>query len=193
MTTQPEMPLPNEDHPLACPQCRRVDLVRKVSSIVEQETVTGTTNTRGSTLGVGAVGGQLAVGGASTVNTGEHFSQSALAQKLSLPNKPELTAPKLTKYFQVCAVIAALLVIGILTSIGDKSHIPVGVWAVLIVLILAGIGAKLGIPEATKRDEKNWSDWNGQWDAWQKSFYCSRCDGVFRPGDTTLRSPQGSW
>ncbi len=170
-----------QPNPLACPLCRQIDMVQKVSAIVDA----GTFNTShiGPVIGTGYTFGQ---GGGITTVTGfaqmRGTSQSALSQRLALPR------PHFSNYYRSTArslfllgLIPIVLIAFLAPFLGFGAGLPILVVVVFIwfaALIMVAMMQRVKAREALPA-------WQRAYPLWQRLYYCARCDGVFIPGGRT--------
>lgn len=164
---------------LACPNCRQVDQVRKVSALVAEGTRQTTT----------------IIEHRRSVSVGEAFSTTTLATRLARPSAPNRSGCGMVAGFAagtVGLIIAAVFgcILGLAVS---GSLRPGGAW--IFVLPLAGaiiLPALLFVVGrfVTDRFGHGPSQADLRWlrahQRWEQLFYCGRCDGVFIPGDIGL-------
>lgn len=159
---------------LNCPKCKSEN-TQKITAIVDS----GTTHSRGKTtsVGVGSVGGRMAVG--SSTGTTNTTHKTALAQKFPTPSKrPEGYIVK----FVFGTLLVGSLGYFLLTSITNTHG---GLFSIILGLIAYGVTGKFLLQFL-----KNKSDANKAYNetvypqeqrAWDNGFYCHRCENVFVP------------
>jgi len=141
---------------LTCPKCKSEN-TQKLSAIV----ATGTSHSTSHSVGAagGTVGGQAAFG--TTSSTTNTVTRSALAQKLSAPAKKK----------------TILVIVGF----AFLALIVWGMFGKFLGLLAAGGVGYLGFIIYTKNVAYNTAVWPGLFEEWDRSFYCHRCETVFKP------------
>jgi hypothetical protein len=140
---------------LTCPKCQSEN-TQKLSAIVASGT------SQSQSVSVGSYGGT--VGGAAqfgtTSSTTNTTTQSVLAKKLAAPSKKK--------------TILVLVGFGFLILLS---------WGMfgkkLGTLVAAGLGY-WGFTIYTKNVAYNATIWPGLFDEWSQSFYCHRCENIFK-------------
>jgi hypothetical protein len=141
---------------LTCPKCQSEN-TQKLSAIVASGT------SQSQSVSVGSYGGT--VGGAAqfgtTSSTTNTTTQSVLAKKLSAPAK------KKTILVLVGFGFLALIALGMFSSklLGIPVAAGVGYWGFMIY---------------TKNVAYNATVWPGLFEEWSQSFYCHRCENIFK-------------
>ena len=176
--------------PPVCPSCRRIDQVRKVSSIVTEGT---------ARVGYSDVLGTLA-------GSGSAVYQTALSQRLAPPARPEEKTKKQpasleTRQFGKIIMFGLVGLLGLWLAVFKPVDNVVCVatgwfFALLVVfwfilLIIGEINGKHYATNITRREissdkleadrdyEIVWAPYYRAVSKWNESFYCYRCDGVF--------------
>jgi hypothetical protein len=149
---------------LNCPQCAS-DQTQKITAIVSS----GTTHSVGRTnsMGVGSVGGKLAVGSSS--GTTRSTSTSELAKKLAAPLKKS----------------EALIVPFVLIMV-FFGWIPIAMMGFFGYLVAGGLGYWLYTSLKKKSDAAklhNNTVFQDEFLTWDKGFYCHRCEHSFVPSE----------
>lgn len=140
---------------LTCPKCKSEN-TQKLSAIVDS----GTSHSQSHSVGSagGTVGGRAAFGvTSSTTNT---KTQSVLAKKLAAPTKKS----------------TIMLLIGF----GFLALIVWGIFGKFLGLLLAGGVGYLGWTLFQKHSAYNANVYPGLYESWNQSFYCHRCECVFK-------------
>jgi len=141
---------------LTCPKCKSEN-TQKLSAIVASGT------SQSQSVSVGSYGGT--VGGAAqfgtTSSTTNTTTQSVLAKKLAAPAK------KKTILVLVGFGFLALIALGMFSS------------KLLGIPVAAGVGY-WGFSIYTKNVAYNATIWPGLFDDWNQSFYCHRCENIFK-------------
>jgi hypothetical protein len=142
---------------LLCPQCGQIDKVEKVSSVMLQHTL--------------------------TTSTGP--AQTNIASLLRPPVKASKPVPEqnYVRYGVLAIALIFLIVLGCATFVS-------GGWPLTLVifLVMAPIVAFLFLRKETNSPElfAEEAAYQAASEYWQKIFHCTRCDGVFVPGDHKL-------
>jgi len=172
-----------------CPNCGRLDAVRKVSAVYDE----GTSKSRysGSTAGLSFGGGGTTTSIGAVSLSG--FSQSQLSMRMAPPAAPRRTRwgclPLLGCALSVCGIVTALALFSALgISVTGNNRFPwpaadnIPIFAIsllltaclLVLLWRRGATRKREYDQATKQHLQLIVMW--QW-----LLYCGRCDGVFFP------------
>jgi len=142
-----------------CPQCKSTN-VQRASLIFKQGT--SSIQLMSTSLGLGAGGGHLAVGGAETATSGRQ--QSLLAQQLAPPKKKDQAGGGC-----LLTIGAALLIFGFLG--GEHVMIP---------LLVIGVPLAVGGFWAMQRASAfNKDEYPRRVATWERSFLCLRCGHSF--------------
>lgn len=148
---------------LNCPKCAS-EQTQKITAIVSS----GTTHSVGRTnsVGVGSVGGKLAVGSSS--GTTRSTSTSELAKTLAAPTKK-----------------SDALIVPFVLVMGFFGWIPVAVMGFFMgLLVSGGLGYWLFTSMKKKADaakQYNTEVFPGLYQSWETGFYCHRCEHSFVP------------
>ena len=141
---------------LTCPKCKSEN-TQKLSAIVDSGTSRSTSHSVGAVGGT--VGGSAAFG--TTSSTTNTLTQSNLAKRLSAPAK------KKTILVLVGFAFLMLLAWGMFGKfLGTLAAGGLGYWGFIIY---------------TKNVAYNTVVWPGLFEQWNQSFYCHRCETVFKP------------
>lgn len=141
---------------LTCPKCKS-DNTQKLSAVV----ASGTSHSQSVSVGSygGTAGGAAQFG--TTSSTTNTTTQSVLAKKLAAPSK------KKTILVLVGFAFLMLLAWGMFGKLlGTLAAAGLGYW---------------GFTIYTKNVAYNATVWPGLFDSWNQSFYCHRCENVFKP------------
>jgi hypothetical protein len=153
------MTIPQHD-PFACPNCHRIEMVQKVSAIVDAGTLVGT--------GFGA--------GFSSMGR----TQSVLSKRLSLPKPHRLDYVKPTAIPFLIGWGICFFAVSIFLLIQENAEDAViGMGIVFLLLLPGSLGAYLVQRALAARAMPAWER---AYPTWQRLYYCARCDGVFLPG-----------
>jgi hypothetical protein len=140
---------------LTCPQCKSEN-TQKLSAIV----TSGTSHSQSVSVGSvgGTVGGSPAFG--TTSSSTNTTTQSALAKKLAAPARKKT--------------------ILVLVGFGFLMLLAWGMFGkILGTLAAAGLGY-WGFVLYTKNVASNATVWPGLFEEWNQSFYCHRCENIFK-------------
>jgi hypothetical protein len=140
---------------LTCPQCKSEN-TQKLSAIVAG----GTSHSQSVSVGSvgGTVGGSPAFG--TTSSSTNTTTQSALAKKLAAPARKKT--------------------ILVLVGFGFLMLLAWGMFGkILGTLAAAGLGY-WGFVLYTKNVAYNATVWHGLFEDWNQSFYCHRCENIFK-------------
>lgn len=159
---------------LTCPKCRSEN-TQKITAIVDS----GTTHSRGTTtsVGVGSVGGRLAVG--SSTGTTNTTHKTALAQKFPTPSKrSEGYVVKLV----LGTVVIGSVAYAILTSVTNTHG---GFFDLVLGALAYGVTGKLLLGFLKRKADANKvyneTVYPQEQRAWEHGFFCHRCENVFVP------------
>jgi hypothetical protein len=140
---------------LTCPKCKSEN-TQKLSAIVDS----GTSHSQSVSVGSygGTVGGAAQFG--TTSSTTNTTTRSVLAKKLAAPAKKKT--------------------ILVLVGFGFLILLAWGMFGKFLgTLVAAGLGY-WGFTLYTKNVAYNATVWPGLFDQWNQSFYCHRCENVFK-------------
>lgn len=154
----------NATPPPVCPQCGQNDQVRRVSDLVRDE------------------------------------PESPLAQKLAAPRSPQPVAVIgcATSFFvTMISLSAAILATGLadLTATAPRTSLLFGVrdtsvftGIITFLFVFVGVHAMFVWRQAraSRYFRRAFTAWHRASERWQQLSYCSRCDGVFLPGQASL-------
>lgn len=165
----------------ACPVCKQIDRVEKVSAVYEAGTSIGAYS--GDTVGVGLAGGVVGVGMAQTNMSGT--TQTNRSLRLAPPPQPPPPQGESCLFggLLFLCILGGLLGLGIAFS--DKYEYLVG--ALLFVACTASFVGLLVVANRNSRIRKaEHARQIGRWRVavanWEQLYYCARNDTVFIPG-----------
>ena len=163
-------------HSMVCPLCQRDDQVQKVSAVVAEGTVTGTSY--GWT--VGHAGSHRFQGNTVTWSR----QQSMLAAMLAAPRRPLPLVGCGAGLAAVLLVGTFLLILSEAATLATQGQGILSLCCVVFALFPAGLLALLmrGVRQHAPAQRIAWARWQRQMQSWQSLSYCHRCDGVFLPG-----------
>jgi hypothetical protein len=178
---------PSANPSLACPHCHQLDAARKVSNIISQETVRGTSTSSSS----GFIAGYGILATTHSTAVSQHKSETDLCKRLSPPLKPARSS--IPTWFWVCAVLTVLVFFGSIVGLAERkkqvdSLIGIFFLSPLLAFLTYGLWRK--IPEAQAQAKRRLMRWQKQYNFWKNAYYCHRCDGVYNPGDIAILSPE---
>lgn len=150
--------------PLCCPQCGQHDRVRRASDIVQNE------------------------------------PESALAQQLAAPKSPrpvEAIGCATSFFATMVSISAAIFATGLteLTSSAPRTALLFGVrdtsvftGIITFLFVFVGVHAMFVWRQAraSRYFRRAFTAWHRASERWQQLHYCTRCNGVFLPGQTSL-------
>src|SRR2546421_10632092 len=187
--------------PMSCPNCRRVDNVRKVSAIVSAETSSGIYTGYGD--GVGYTSNGMVIMDEMITLSGS--SQTTLSRLLSPPIQPGYQSAWNNLLFFFTIVMGFVFVLSLYHISGDLQELTnptyagifsqaisdLIVWGMILaigVCVLAWICRGVGRTNTLnyQQSEAQMPHWHRAISKWQRLFYCCRCDGVFLPGQSFL-------
>jgi hypothetical protein len=162
--------------------------VRKISAVISQETRSGTSTSAG--VGV-TLSGALGFGVAST----DHREQSELSRRLARPERPRPSP--VAGCFVWTVVFTVLVAAGAVVALSkgtdkDRRNGVTGLFVCVPVLAAVAGGLWLAKPKAEAEDRRKIELWREAVDLWEGGYYCGRCDGVFRPGDPHVQTPEAA-
>ncbi len=165
---------PRKPKSKVCPHCDSNDQVRKISSIFSQETGISVARADASYSSAGKSNRASVVAA--------YVTQSALGAKMSPPEQPKKS--KILNWIIGTAAGAGLFFLSAIIAFG-KGDSGGGLGSLTFALICGGVAFFLWtkLPEAQKTDKRKEERWNRLMDEWHASFYCSRCDEIFVPGE----------
>lgn len=150
---------------LRCPQCHRLDQVRKVSALIAGDTTTG------------QYSGQTSVPLVATGTTRmQGTTQSLLSQRLQPPQRPQFGADETEAVLWFVA--AGIGVLGALFIFTNGINMYLWLFGVIeIWLIERAIRRRISSKEIYNSEII--PDWELVMEDWNNSYYCGRCDKVF--------------
>jgi hypothetical protein len=167
----------------ACPVCKQIDRVEKVSAVYEAGTSIGTY--AGGTVGVGLAGGVVGVGMAQTSMTG--MNQTNRSLRLAPPPQPAPPQGESCLFggLLFLCLVGGLIGVGIIPS-GDNPTRLIG--AGLFVACIAGFVSLVVVANKNSRIRKathaqQIARWRQAVASWERLYYCGRNDIVFIPGN----------
>ncbi|MBA2392746.1 MAG: hypothetical protein H0V70_08365 [Ktedonobacteraceae bacterium] len=178
---------------LHCPTCGQMDMVQKVSTVVEGGTTHGSTSSYGTAYGRG---GSV---GVSSYTSSTH--QTEISRKLTFPEHSHalgiilgilsiiILAPATSCLFFETIVMAAVNSHTGVATAAQRTHEINLLWINGIVFLLfVLLGIAMIIFTIIKKNSEKPKRQQAQM-IWHRLFYCHRDDTIFAPDDPTLRAP----
>jgi hypothetical protein len=167
----------------ACPVCKQIDRVEKVSAVYEAGTSIGAYS--GGTVGVGLAGGVIGAGMAQTSLIGTTQTNRSLRLAPPPPPPPPQGAGCGMAGLLFLCLVAGLIGIGTLTVEGNTERLigvalfVMGAAGFVSIVIVNGKNARIKKAEHAQQTVR----WRQAIANWERLYYCGRNDTVFIPGN----------
>jgi len=162
---------------IICPQCRKDDMIQKVSAVYSAGFASGSYSGPSTGVAIGSSKPAL-VSGYTTVLG---ISQTALSSRLSPPAKPVMPyGYGTTGLFTIVASYGIVLLIAIFLQLGAPQGETSGI--VCFAIFAPFLFVYLVSWAVQKRKvEASLPQWTAAIQKWNELYYCARDDGVFTP------------
>ncbi len=184
---------------IACPKCGRADVIRKVTSIVDE----GTTYTDSNRLGMSISGDdtQFYTGFGRSVSRTELASALAPPQKPTQPFRRGWSGIFLNFHWNCAGSILGLMIVGAVCSLPllytTYRENPLLIFVPVVILLFAAIVLIRWAWLSSRRETRTLREaeaqyplqveaWKRALERWKQLYYCQRDDGVFIPAQARL-------